>query len=99
MDYYEVVNTNEIKSHLEPDLDQAFSYDIATQIDSEYAMMDTSDGLADALYQIAEASGVKIVVKEVDGIYGTEDYKLVATVPKNFLSNISNLSNTYFIVS
>ena len=51
-------------------------------------MMDTSDGLADALFQIAKASNCSICVDKIDGIYATEDYKLVAAVPDYFLSNI-----------
>ena len=52
--------------------------------------MDTSDGLADALFQIAKASSVKIITKQIDGIYGTEDYNLVACVPEEFLHKIKN---------
>lgn len=79
-----------IKAHLEPTLDVQFSEDISTQINVDYAMMDTSDGLADALFQIAKESGVKIVTPEIKGIFGAEDYKLVACVPNTFLSNITN---------
>ena len=55
-----------------------------------YAMMDTSDGLADALFQITKASGVKIVTKSIEGIFGAEDYNLVAVVPEDFLDKISD---------
>lgn len=78
-----------IRSHLEPQLEENFANEIATQIDSEYAMMDTSDGLADALFQIATSSNVSIDAKFVEGIFGAEDYKLVATVPRKFLKKLT----------
>lgn len=78
-----------IRSHLEPQLEENFANEIATQINSEYAMMDTSDGLADALFQIASSSNVSIVSKFVEGIFGAEDYKLVATVPREFLKKLT----------
>ena len=79
-----------IKYHLEPTLDFEFSEMISTKITADYAMMDTSDGLADALFKIAKASGVKIVVPFIDGLFGFEDYKLVAVVPESFLSNLQD---------
>lgn len=78
-----------IRSHLEPQLEENFANEIATQINSEYAMMDTSDGLADALFQIASSSNVSIDSKFVEGIFGAEDYKLVATVPRIFLKKLT----------
>lgn len=85
-----IENPNAIRAHLEPILDVDFSETISTQINADYAMMDTSDGLADALFQIAKASGVKIVTKFIDGMFGAEDYKLVAAVPKEFLEKFNN---------
>ena len=81
-------NTPAIKMHLEPTLDFEFSEQISNQITVNYAMMDTSDGLADALFQIAKASNVKIVSQNIEGMFGAEDYKLVATVPEEFLPSI-----------
>ena len=78
-----------IRSHLEPQLEENFANEIATQINSGYAMMDTSDGLADALFQIASSSNVSIDSKFVEGIFGAEDYKLVATVPREFLKKLT----------
>ena len=78
-----------IRSHFEPQLEENFANEIATQINSEYAMMDTSDGLADALFQIASSSNVSIDSKFVEGIFGAEDYKLVATVPREFLKKLT----------
>ena len=79
-----------ISAHLEPKLDIQFSEDISTQIQVEYAMMDSSDGLADALFKIAEASNCSIITQNIEGAFGFEDYKLVAAVPKEFLSKIHN---------
>ena len=78
--------TPEIKAHLEPILNPNFSKLISSNLKDDYAMMDTSDGLADALFQIAKSSNVTIAVKEVDGIYCAEDYNLVAVIPED--SNI-----------
>ena len=82
-------NLELIKAHLEPQLEEKFAEEIATQINSDYAMMDTSDGLADALFQIANASNVSINANYIEGVFGAEDYKLVATVPKEFLPKLS----------
>ena len=82
-------NKELIRAHLEPHLEEQFAFEIATQIKSDYAMMDTSDGLAEALFQIAQASNVTINSKYLEGIFGAEDYKLVATVPKDFLPKLS----------
>ncbi len=82
-------NLELINAHLEPQLEEKFAEEIATQINSDYAMMDTSDGLADALFQIANASNVSINANDIEGVFGAEDYKLVATVPKEFLPKLS----------
>ncbi len=76
--------------HIEPDLDLEFSEEIAGKIKTDYAMMDCSDGLADALFKIAECSNVSIICKNIEGIFGSEDYRLVAAVPKDFLQEINN---------
>ena len=57
-------------------------------------MMDTSDGLGDALMQIAKASGVRLKIdtskiphdESVDMdtvLFGGEDYELIEVVPKD----------------
>ena len=90
-----------INAHLMPVAQREFSKKIAENINCDYAMMDTSDGLADALMQIAKSSKVKICVdsnkiphdKSVDlqtVLYGGEDYQLVAAVPEEVLSKIPN---------
>ena len=83
-------DTPEIKVHLEPVLNPEFSELISSNIKRNYAMMDTSDGLADALFQIAKSSNVTISVKEIEGMFGAEDYNLVAVIPKD--NNIDSSS-------
>ncbi len=84
-----------INAHNLPQPQIEFSKKIAESTNSEYAMMDTSDGLADALSAIAEMSGVMLDIdydkipkdKSLSKIpnsknlvlYGGEDYGLVAT--------------------
>ena len=91
-----------IKAHLEPELDIEFSEQISANCKQDYAMMDSSDGLADALYEIAQDSNVTIKInsKKIphDGkindlntiLFGAEDYNLVAAVPSEFLKYIKN---------
>lgn len=85
-----IKTSDAITAHLEPKLDVEFSEAISTQIDTEYAMMDTSDGLADALFKIAQSSNCSIVVDDIDGIFGFEDYKLLAAVPEKMLKTLKN---------
>lgn len=49
-------------AHLKPTPKKQFSEALSTRINREYAMMDTSDGLVDALFKIAQASNVSISV-------------------------------------
>lgn len=90
-----------IEKHLMPVAQQEFSKQISTQLNEDYAMMDTSDGLADALIQIAKASDVILSIDTskiphascVDMntvLYGGEDYQLVAAVPESLLKNLNN---------
>ena len=51
-----------IQSHIRPKAQSTLSEEISTKIKTPYAMMDTSDGLVDALYKIAEASEVLVSV-------------------------------------
>lgn len=89
------------KSHLMPNAQLKFSKEISENINCDYAMMDTSDGLADALFQIASASNVKIKVDSSKiphnpkvpintVLFGGEDYQLVAVVPDEILTKISS---------
>lgn len=84
------------KTHLMPEAQCEFSRKIAETINEDYAMMDTSDGLMDALSQIANESGVLLEIdfekipydKDLEKfedyknliLYGGEDYQLIATV-------------------
>ena len=90
-----------VDAHLMPVAQRQFSKEISENIDCDYAMMDTSDGLADALMQIAKASNVTMQVYsskiphdnfvDINRIlYGGEDYQLVACVPENILDYMSN---------
>lgn len=94
------INNKFIKAHLMPEAQVEFSRQIAENIKEDYAMMDTSDGLADALFQIANASNVIIDIDILNiphdpavdiqtVLYGGEDYQLVAAVPENILQKIS----------
>lgn len=89
-----------IKAHLMPTAQRELSRQIAQNANEDYAMMDTSDGLADALMQIAKASKVLISVDTskiphascVDMntvLYGGEDYQLAAAVPETLLKNLN----------
>lgn len=88
-----------IMAHLEPKLNLDFAKAISTQVKEPYAMMDTSDGLADALFQIAEASSVKAIVNyesiphlpHIDNkyvLFGGEDYHLLAAIPEKYIKYI-----------
>lgn len=84
-----------IKAHLTPTPQVEFCTHIGKNIKSNYAMMDTSDGLMDAFSTIANDSGVLLRIdfdkipqdKDVDKdlvLFGGEDYGIVAVVPKDF---------------
>lgn len=89
-----------IKAHLEPKAQILFGQKISQNITNDYAMMDTSDGLLDALSTIANESNVLLEIdfnkipydKEIEQfenwqnliLYGGEDYQIVAAVPKDF---------------
>ncbi len=90
---------NHVLSHLLPSLEYEFSEQIASSIKTDYAMMDTSDGLADALYKIAEASNVSLNIEynkipherdvsKNNVLFGGEDYKLIAAVPQEFAKKV-----------
>lgn len=93
-----------IKAHLEPIAQIDFAKNIATTLKENYAMMDTSDGLMDALSTIANESGVLLDIdfdkipynKNIEKfenwqdlvLFGGEDYQIVATVPQNYTGGI-----------
>ena len=94
---------NLILAHLMPKVDDKLSSAISEKITCDYAMMDSSDGLADALYKV---SGLSNLCAEVDFdkipfdeeikafdyenkiFFGAEDYKIIAFVPQDFLQTI-----------
>ena len=93
-------NQDFINSHIKPELEFEFAESIATTVSKPYAMMDTSDGLCDALFKIAESSNVKISVDynkiphlnsstKEQVLFGGEDYKLVAAIPAEYLKYIN----------
>lgn len=89
-----------VKSHLEPQAQTEFGRNAGKNIVKPYAMMDTSDGLMDALSTIANESAVLLEVdfdkiphdKDLEKfdkwedmvLFGGEDYGLVAVVPQEF---------------
>lgn len=108
----EILNDKITKEHLMPSIDKKFSEEIATKATRNYAMMDSSDGLADTLFKIAQNSNVTINVdfnkipfdndiknygNYIDWIlFGGEDYKLVATIDEETLKKIPH--NLYYII-
>lgn len=66
-----------INAHLMPIAQKDFSEQISTKSTRDYAMMDTSDGLVDALFKISQASEVKICV-DFDKIPYDKDIETVA---------------------
>lgn len=95
------VESDFIKAHLEPVAQVEFGKKIAQNVPCDYAMMDTSDGLMDALSAIANESNVLLEIdfdkipydKKISRfqnwqdliLYGGEDYQLVAVVPKGLV--------------
>lgn len=95
-----VNNTKLIKAHFEPKAQIEFGSEIAKTVKEEYAMMDTSDGLMDALSTIADESGVCLEInfekipydKDIEMfddyedliLYGGEDYGIVAVIPDKY---------------
>lgn len=89
-----------IKAHLQPQAQIEFGQYAGKSISEPYAMMDTSDGLMDALSAIANESGVLLEVdfnkipcdKDIEQfdswqnmvLFGGEDYGLVAVIPQKY---------------
>ena len=89
-----------IKAHLEPQAQVEFGSKAGLSIKTTYAMMDTSDGLMDALSTIANESAVLLEIdfdkiphdKDLEQfntwqdmiLFGGEDYGLVAVVPQDY---------------
>lgn len=92
------------KEHLMPNVSSKLSEIIAKIAKNDYAMMDSSDGLMDALYKIAQNSNLKAKVdfnkipydKTIEIFdyknmifFGGEDYKLVCAISQEDLNNIN----------
>ena len=92
------------KEHLMPNVSSNLSEIIAKTAKNDYAMMDSSDGLMDALYKIAQNSNLKAKVdfnkipydKNIEKFdyknmifFGGEDYKLVCAISQEDLNNIN----------
>lgn len=90
-----------INYHKNPQLFPTVSSKIAETVQKPYAMMDSSDGLFDCLYQISKKSNVRIEIdynkipKKTDDkdlvLYGGEDYGLVVCLDKEDFLKIPNL--------
>lgn len=86
-----------VKCHLEPAAQIEFGEFAAKNTKGKYAMMDSSDGLADALSTISNESGVLLDIdfdkiprdKDIESydnwedmvLFGGEDYQIIAAVP------------------
>ena len=90
-----------INIHKQPILNSNPSSFLALNCKKPYAMMDSSDGLFDCLYQISSKSKVRIDVdyskiphktnNKDFVLYGGEDYCLVAALDKNDFENTKDL--------
>lgn len=89
------------KIHKEPILYPEISSNIALNTKYPYAMMDSSDGLFDCLYQIASKSNVRLdidfskIPSKTDNkdfiLYGGEDYSLVVALDSDDFKNFPDL--------
>lgn len=85
-----------IDAHLMPQAQLEVSKNIAQNINEDYAMMDTSDGLADALYKIAKASNKKLKI-DFEKIRFDEELKKVFS--QNYREKILFGGEDYQIVA
>ncbi len=93
---------NLIKAHISPYLYPKLALNVSRSVPLPYAMMDTSDGLGDALFKMALASNITLSIdfekipydkdiKNFDDwenliLFGGEDYGLVAVLPPDYIS-------------
>ena len=97
-------NNDFIHAHLMPEAQIEFGRKIAQEINKPYAMMDTSDGIMDALATIAKESGVCLEIdfdkipydkniKQFENwedlvLFGGEDYQILACIPYDYIYGI-----------
>lgn len=72
-----------VKTHLLPEIQSDFSNQIS-KLNTDYAMMDTSDGLVDALFKMSQASGVSISVDFNKIPYDKSIEKIAESAKKDF---------------
>ena len=85
-----------INAHLMPKAQVEFSEKISLNIKEDYAMMDSSDGLADALFKIAQSSGKTIIVDFDKVIFNK---KLKEIFPKEYKDLILYGGEDYQIIA
>lgn len=85
-----------IPAHLMPEAQVQFSKNISKNIQENYAMMDSSDGLADTLYKIATASNKTLVVDFNKIEYEKE---LEELFPENYVDMILFGGEDYQIIA
>lgn len=89
-----------VDKHLMPNAQVEFSRLVGENVKEDYAMMDTSDGLMDALSVIAKESGVLLEVDfdkflhnslienyenwQNSVLFGGEDYGIIAAIPEKY---------------
>ena len=85
-----------ILAHIEPKAQSGFAQKIAENIDEDYAMMDSSDGLVDALYKIA-VSGEKSLVVDFEKVLVSEVLK--TTFPAGYKDMVLYGGEDYQIIA
>lgn len=85
-----------INAHLCPEAQLEFSEKISTNIKEDYAMMDSSDGLADALLKIAQASDKTLMIDFNKVKYDSE---LKQLFPDNYKDMILYGGEDYQIIA
>ncbi len=97
-----IKNNKFVKLHKEPKLYKNIALQISEKTKYPYAMMDSSDGLIDALCQISDKSSLRIdfqydkikkTTKNKDYVlYGGEDYSLVVCLSQKDFKKIKGLN-------
>lgn len=94
-------------AHLKPKIQYCAACEAGTNTKFPYAMMDTSDGLYDALEKIAVASNVEMHVeyneipREIDDknlvLFGGEDYSLVVAADERDFKSLKSFTKIGFV--